>query len=352
MKLDARILALLAALLFGASAPFSKLLLIDFKPIQLAGFLYLGSGLGLSLIKLFQVTLFKHENYEAKINKNEIKWLAGAVICGGILAPIILMMGLSRTPASTTSLLLNFEAVSTAIIAFIFFKEQIGKKLWLSIMLITIASIILSLDLTGKWGLSIGSIGILIACVLWGLDNNFTRNISMKDPYIIVIVKGMVSGTFSIILSMVLGYKFPEINKIIYGLVLGSITYGLSLFLFVLALRNLGSSRTSAFFGLAPFLGAIISLLVFKEFGNILFYISLPFMILGAYLLFYEKHDHIHIHNEWIHEHKHGHDDKHHKHKHKNDEVIEDEYHTHLHKHEIIEHKHEHFPDIHHRHVH
>lgn len=350
--LKSKLLALLAALLFGASAPFAKLLLSDFKPIQLAGVLYLGSGLGLLLFKVIHNRILKTSNLEANIKRNDVLWLIGAVISGGIMAPIILMFSLQKTPASTASLLLNFEPVSTTIIASIFFKEQINKKIWLSIILITFASIILSLDLSGKWGLSIGSIGIISACILWGLDNNFTRNISLKNPFVIVIVKGLFSGIFSISLSVILGYKIPDIDKIIYGLVLGFLSYGFSLLLFILALRNLGTSRTSAFFGFAPFLGTIISMLIFREIYNVLLYFSLPFMMLGAYLLLKERHMHLHVHAELIHGHIHKHDDLHHNHEHENENILQNEEHSHLHKHKKIEHIHKHLPDTHHRHQH
>jgi len=350
--LNAKISALLAALLFGASAPFSKLLLNEFKPLQLAGILYLGSGFGLLIVKLIQIKILKVKNEEAKINQKELLWLIGAVVFGGIFAPIILMIGLNQTQASTASLLLNFEAVATTIIALIFFKEHIGKKIWFSITLITMASIILSLDLSGKWGLSIGALGIILACILWGIDNNFTRNISLKDPFIIVIVKGLCAGCFSLLLSAILGYSLPELNKIIFGLILGFFSYGFSLLLFILALRNLGSVRASAFFGFAPFLGTLISFIIFKDIYNILFYLSLPLMITGAYLLFKEKHLHMHSHEKLAHEHIHEHHDEHHQHNHKNNELIRDQKHSHLHKHEKLEHTHEHLPDIHHRHEH
>ncbi len=350
--IESKIIALIAALLFGASAPFAKVLLNEFKPLQLAGILYLGSGIGLLLIKMIQIKVLNLKNEEAKIERKEIKWLAGAVVFGGIIAPIILMIGLNKTQASTASLLLNFEAVSTTIIAMVFFKEHIGKRLWIAILLITIASIILSLDLSGNWGISLGCIGIILACILWGIDNNFTRNISLKDPFAIVIIKGLVAGSFSIILSIKFGYVFPEIKKIVFGLLLGFFSYGFSLILFIKALRNLGSARTSAFFGFAPFLGTIISIIIFKDKQNVLFYISLPIMITGAYLLLKEEHTHKHIHEEILHEHLHNHNDGHHEHTHEIDEEIENGKHSHKHTHEKKEHSHEHLPDIHHRHQH
>ena len=352
MKPSPQLTAFVAALLFGASAPLAKLLLAGMKPVQLAGILYLGSGTGVLLIKILRSFPAKKHSSEAPLGRHEIGWLAGAIICGGIAAPIALMTGLAKTPASTASLLLNFEAVSTSVIALIFFKEPIGRRLWIAIVLITCAGIILSLDPAGKWGLSAGSLGIILACVLWGFDNNFTRNISLKDPYIIVIVKGFVSGIFSVVLSILLKYSFPDITIVVYGFIVGFTCYGISLVLFILALRNLGSSRTAAFFGLAPFLGTAISLMLFREFDNIRFYISLPFMLTGAWFLYSAKHGHLHRHDGSVHEHSHRHDDMHHEHRHEKDELPPDGSHTHMHTHDKVEHAHEHFPDIHHRHDH
>src|SRR5512142_464382 len=199
--------ALLAALFFGASAPISKLLLGDVPPVLMAAFLYLGSGTGISLIKLYQ--RFSKNQKEASIKRPDVSWLAGAIISGGILAPIILMISLKNTPASTASLLLNFEGVGTTVIALIFFRESISRRALAAILAITLASIFLSTNFQSGFGFSLGALGILLACVLWGLDNNLTRNISGKDPLTIVAWKGLVAGTFSLILGLVLGQQLP-----------------------------------------------------------------------------------------------------------------------------------------------
>ena len=342
--------ALFAALLFGASAPFAKLLLSDVKPLQLAGLLYLGSGGGLFIIRLVRNNIIKNKAEKNMIRLREIKWLAGAVLCGGIAAPIALMTGLDRSSAAVASLLLNFEVVATSAIAVIFFRERTGRNVWLSVSLITFAGILLSLDISGEWKISPGALGILLACVLWGFDNNFLRNISSRDPFFIVIVKGLVSGAFSLVLSHVLGYTMPPVHIMLRALFIGFISYGFSLVLFILALRDLGSSRTSALFGMAPFLGAALSLLVFRENQNMLFYLSLPLMITGAWLLFHEKHGHLHRHEALAHRHRHRHDDGHHDHAHAPGEKTT--RHSHYHVHNKTKHSHEHFPDIHHRHYH
>ena len=341
--------ALLAALLFGASAPLAKLLLGEIDPIPLAAFLYLESGIGLLLYRLIQRMQKGFLEVEAKINRNEIKWLVGAIIAGGVIAPIVLMFSLRNTSASTASLLLNFESVATTLIAVIAFKESIGKRIWFAIALITSASVLLTWDFKGEWGLSIGALGVIIACTLWGIDNNFTRNISAKDPLITVTIKGIAAGCFSMILAVLTESKFPDPKIILGALLLGFFSYGLSIVLFIFAMRNLGASRTSAIFGTAPFVGAILSFIIFRELPNTSFYLAVPIMLAGAILILGEEHEHKHLHKFLEHEHRHKHADEHHTHAHL---VNEDLEHSHVHIHEDIEHSHSHTPDIHHRHAH
>ena len=192
---------IIAAALFGASAPLSKLLLSEIAPTLMASFLYLGSGIGLYVQRFvqryFRSFLDNRFSDEARLTRNDLPWITGAVLVGGIAAPIVLMFGLKNTPASTASLLLNFEGVATTVIAVVAFKEAVGKRIWLAVLLITTASILLSWDSSRQWGFSLGAIGILSACVLWGIDNNFTRNVSSKDPLSIVTIKGLSAGTFS-----------------------------------------------------------------------------------------------------------------------------------------------------------
>jgi drug/metabolite transporter (DMT)-like permease len=350
MKTNARFYALLAATLFGASAPFSKMLLGNLPPLQLAGLLYLGCGIGLLLVKTIQV-LLKKSGLEAHLQRTDLFWLLGAVCCGGILAPIALMFGLSHTPAATASVLLNFEAASTTLLAGFFFREHIGKWVIAAIVLLTLASIILSLEFSGRFGFSSGALLVLLACFFWGIDNNVTRNISAKDPVIIVIVKGLCAGSFSFVLSILTGSHIPNLSHTAFALIVGAICYGASLLLFILALRDLGSARSSALFATAPFIGAVISFIVCKDVPTVQFIISVPLMIVGIFLLFRESHEHSHEHEYVEHDHFHDHTDAHHDHPHAgiNDDA---DKHSHKHCHESVVHFHNHMPDIHHRHGH
>ena len=347
-----QMIAILSAVLFGVSAPLSKLLLREIDPIPLAAFLYIGSGAGLWIFQRLERLIVKREHEEASLSKKDILWLVGAILSGGVIAPILLMFSLRITPASTASLLLNFEGVATALIAGLFFSEYIGKRVWISILLITLASILLSWNFTGQWRFSIGAIGIIFAGFCWGIDNNFTRNISSKNPVSIVIIKGFSAGFFSLFLSLLLKNSIPDLKIILLSMLLGCLSYGFSLVLFVVAMRNLGSARTSAFFGTAPFIGAALSFILFKDTPNIMFIISLPLMIAGAVFLLKEKHSHKHFHEYVAHVHMHNHRDGHHNHSHKSGEVPESGYHSHFHIHESLEHEHSHMPDIHHRHNH
>jgi drug/metabolite transporter (DMT)-like permease len=340
---------LFAALLFGASAPLSKLLLGDVEPIPLAAFLYLGSGIGLLGIKLIQRLNRTQIAQEAKIEKSDFGWLAGAIIAGGIAAPITLLFSLRSTPGATASLLLNFEGVATTFIAFLVFKEAISRRVWWAIGLVTLASIILSIDFQAAWGFSLGALGIVLACVFWGIDNNFTRNISAKDPLVIVIIKGLVSGSFSLILALTLGNQLPAWDVILKMLALGSLSYGVSIVLFIHSLRSLGAARTSTLFSTAPIVGIILSMVIFSEMPTWLFFIAFPLMIWGAILLVNDDHVHDHIHESILHEHAHNHDDGHHNHVHEDNLAKK---HSHIHTHEELSHAHSHMPDIHHRHIH
>jgi len=336
--------ALLAAIFFGASAPSAKLLLGDnIPPIYLAAFLYLGSGTGTFLIKMTR--RMQSKDVEAEIKSADIKWLAGAILSGGVLAPIILMVSLQNTSASTASLLLNFEGVGTTVIALLFFKEAISRRAWTAIIVITLASIFLSANFESGFGLSLGALGIILACVLWGVDNNFTRNISGKDPLAIVAWKGLAAGTFSFFLALSLGNLLPAVGTILVTLVLGFVSYGLSTILFIHSMRGLGAARTSALYGTAPLAGVLLSIFIFGEFPSFFFIIAAILMIGGALLLINEQHEHWHMHRVLIHEHSHKHDEFH-----KHDKV--DGIHSHEHEHPAEEHEHDHMPDIHHRHGH
>ena len=347
----AAVQVLIAALLFGASAPLSKLLLGEIAPVSLAAFLYLGSGVVSWLIILLQRKSRVHNSIENTLERSDFPWLAGAILAGGIAAPILSMIGLSSTPASTASLLLNFESVATGIIAIFLFKESVGKKALWAMGLITAAAILLSWT-GGNWGVSIGVFAILGACFLWGLDNNFTRHISAKNPLLIVGFKGLFSGSFSLVLSLLLGNPLPSLKFALLAMALGAFSYGLSIQLFILALRSLGAARTSTLFGTSPFIGVLLSFLIFAERPLPLFWIALPCMLIGTWLMVNENHSHHHIHNAVIHTHPHSHPDPHHLHEHGGEEGLFVGVHSHLHTHELLEHEHTHTPDLHHWHSH
>lgn len=345
-------MALLASILFGASAPITKILLGQIEPIPLASLLYLGSGVGLLIFQIVNLLIKKQKINEAPLKKKDFIWLLGAIISGGIIAPIILLSCLRITPASTASLLLNFEGVATTIIAILFFKENVGKQILSAVILITFASIVLSWDFKNQWGLSIGSLGIILACFCWGIDNNFTRNISAKNPFSIVTIKGVIAGSFSLFLSVILKNQIPELKIAIIAMIIGFFCYGVSIVLFVFAMRDLGSTRTSALFGTAPFIGSILSFILLGDIPSSMFFISLPIMIIGTMLLLKEEHQHVHIHESTQHEHRHNHNDSHHDYEHSNRQIIINGCHSHSHIHKAIEHIHPHSPDIHHRHIH
>lgn len=350
--------ALLAAILFGASAPLAKLLLGEIQPVTLAGLLYLGSGLGAMLLRSWRTAIRKASGQpgeaEAGLKRSDLPWVGGAILSGGVLGPILLLVGLRQTPAATASLLLNFESVATVLIAVLIFKEAAGKRLWWAMALITAASAVLSWDTSGQWGISLGAVAVLSACLMWGIDNNLTRSVSAKDPLEIVMVKGLAASAFSLGLSFLLGNSLPGLGNIVLAMLLGSLSYGASIGLFILALRGLGAARTGALFATAPFVGALLAFFILRESLTAQFLVSMPLMILGAVLLLSEDHGHAHEHNLVEHEHSHQHDDLHHAHGHAGQHLVPvpaDE-HSHQHQHDPVRHVHPHTPDIHHRHEH
>ena len=341
--------ALLAAALFGVSAPLAKLLLGEVEPIPLAAFLYLGSGIGLLFVKIFQRFSQQGQDSESQINKHDLLWLAGAIIAGGIAAPITLLYSLRNTPAATASLLLSFEGAATTLIAFFIFKESISRYAWRAIALITLGSILLSVNFSAEWGFSTGAVGIIAACFFWGIDNNLTRNISAKDPLIIVTIKGLAAGSFSLFLAFLFGNHFPAWDVIAGALVLGSISYGASIVLFIHAMRGIGAARTSMLFSSAPISGMILSFILFREIPGWMMMAAFPLMAAGTLLLTRENHEHEHVHEMTIHDHAHEHTDGHHEHAH---DGINEQKHTHIHEHETMIHEHHHMPDLQHRHTH
>lgn len=339
--------AILAALLYGISSPVSKLLLVEIPPTLMAALLYLGAGVGMVGINLFKV-ISKKEQLEAKMTMKELPFIIGMILLD-IAAPIFLMIGLSTTTSSNVSLLNNFEIVATTLIALFIFKEAIGRRMWLAIILITASSVILSISDSGSMSFSIGSIFVLLACLSWGFENNCTRMLSLKDPLQIVVIKGFGSGLGSLIISIAIQESSWNWLYIFYTLLLGFVAYGMSIFLYIKAQRELGAARTSAFYATAPFIGVIISWIVLHESITTTFIIALIIMLIGTYFAVSENHKHRHRHFEVDHEHKHSHSDGHHNHIH--EQEIKGE-HSHEHVHEIVEHSHSHLPDLHHKHSH
>ena len=354
MKHDG-VYALLAAALFGASTPIAKILLGKEAPVLLAGLLYMGSGLGLGLIRLIRDRGWKSPQLPA----GEWPWLLGAVLFGGVLGPIALLMGLQQTTGATASLLLNLEAVLTALIAWLIFKESADKRLVLGMAVIVMGSLTLSwpaqpeataqgVDLGLHFGL--GPVLIGLACLCWAIDNNLTRKVSSSDALFIAGVKGWVAGSVNSLLALSLGLEWPAWPVVVSTLLLGLLGYGLSLVFFVLALRGLGTARTGAYFSTAPFLGALISVLWMGDSTSGVFWGAALLMALGVWLHLSERHEHPH-HNEAL-THLHGHrHDEHHQHDH-DFPWDGSEPHVHPHAHEEVTHQHPHYPDIHHRHTH
>jgi drug/metabolite transporter (DMT)-like permease len=339
--------ALCAAALFGVSTPCAKVMLDGIGPVTLAALLYLGSGLGLGLFALLP------GRPEAGIARADLPWLAGSVLAGGVLAPVVLMAALAVTPAATASLLLTVETAATALVALLVFGEPVGRRVGAAVALVTVAVALLSWEGNGNYGLSAGALGVVLACFLWGLDNNLTARISAKDPVVITAVKGMGAGLFTLALAAVVGETLPALPVSGPALVLGFVCYGLSLVLFVMAVRGMGAARTSALFAASPFVGVAFSVAALGERPDPLFVPALLVMGAGAFLLVGERHGHRHHHAALTHDHRHRHDDLHHAHLHGPGEAVPPGgEHAHPHRHDVVDHVHPHTPDIHHRHRH
>jgi drug/metabolite transporter (DMT)-like permease len=336
----------MAAVCYGISSPVSKIMLENIPPIFMASLLYLGAGLGMGFVVLVNNTKGKSQT-EARLSKNDLPYIIG-MIALDIAAPILLMSGLLLSSPASVSLLNNFEIVATSLIALIVFKEMVGKRMWLSIILITIATILLSFEDIKAFSFSFGSLLVLGACVSWGFENNCTRMLSLKNPLEIVVLKGFGSGTGSLIIAVLTKAYSLSIAYILFALLLGFFAYGLSVYFYILAQRSLGASRTSAYYAFAPFIGVILSFVFFREALTVSFGAALVVMAVGTYFAVSERHIHSHIHEPIEHEHRHNHKDGHHNHQHENME----QEHSHLHTHERLEHKHLHTPDLHHNHTH
>lgn len=339
-----------AALLFGASTPLAKGLLDSVSPVLLGGLLYLGSGLGL----MFARVLRDRGWSDSGMQKHDWPWFLGAIGFGGILGPVALLWGLQSTSGSAASLLLNLEGVLTAVLAWVVFRENADRRIVAGMLLIVMGGVLLSLssgaDARGGSESLSGAWLIVLACLCWAIDNNLTRKVSASDALFIAGSKGLVAGGVNASLGMMLGAAWPDAVTVLSAMTLGLVGYGLSLMLFVLALRGLGTARSGAYFSVAPFVGALVSLWWLNESVDWLFWVACALMALGVWLHLTERHEHEHTHEPMEHSHAHYHDE-HHQHDH-NMDWDGHEPHTHVHRHIALTHRHAHFPDVHHRHTH
>jgi drug/metabolite transporter (DMT)-like permease len=371
-------LGIVSAVLFGASTPFAKLLLGAVDPWLLAGLLYLGSGIGLAAVHLGRRFL-NIEPPEAPLRQADLPWLAAVILAGGVIGPLLLMLGLSVTPASSAALLLNVEGLATMGIAWLVFREATDRRIVLGALLILAGAILLSWqgsmgeDTVGAGTVGANTVGpgtagegtvgqgaaagagwgvlaIVGACLAWGTDNNLTRRLSAADPVQIAMLKGLVAGGVNLALSVWNGATLPPAVPLLGAGLVGFLGYGVSLVLFVLALRHLGSARTGAYFSTAPFIGAVLALALFDEPITVRLLAAAALMGAGLWLHLAEHHEHEHLHEAMMHEHVHVHD-AHHQHAHGPDDPP-GEPHVHVHRHAPMMHRHPHFPDLHHRHTH
>ena len=342
--------ALMAAMLFGLSTPLAKLASPRVEPVLLAGLLYLGSGVGLGIYAALHRVGSRGKPREAALKRADAPWLAGAILTGGMIGPLLLMWGLAQTPASSASLLLNLEGVCTALLAWFVFKENFDARIAWGMALITLGGVCLSWMGSPAGGVAWGALAIVGACLAWAVDNNLTRKVSAADPVQITMLKGLVAGGMNTALGLSLGAKIPSSSVLMAVALIGFFGYGLSLVLFVLALRHIGTARTGAYFSIAPFVGAATAIVLLGDSLTAGFCLAATLMGAGVWLHLSERHEHAHRHEPMEHEHAHLHDE-HHQHTH----VPGDppgEPHSHIHRHGELVHAHAHFPDIHHRHNH
>lgn len=316
-KKKAIFLALLAAIFYAINVPCSKILLNNIPSAFMAGFLYLGAGVGVGIMYIFNA---KKERKEDRLARGDMLYTVGMIMLD-ILAPILLMLGIKYGSASSASLLGNFEIVATSLIALIFFKEAVTRRLWLGIVFIMIASAFLTIDGIDSFKLSYGSLFVLLATCCWGLENNCTRKISEKSTYEIVMLKGFFSGGGSVVIAFIVNEKLPQIQYILMAMLLGFVAYGLSIFMYIRAQRDLGAAKTSAYYAVAPFIGSFFAFLLIGEKLHVSYLSGLAFMVIGSAivvvdtLIKYHQHQHehtiIHEHDGYTHTHvithEHGH---------------------------------------------
>ena len=341
------LLATFSAVLFGISPVLCKLLIGDMSPALLAGLLYLGSGIGLQIVLILQRRNSLRELMQLS-PQHRIK-LLGAVLSGGVIAPLCLTYGIKYGTASEVTLLLNLETVATTLIAWLIFKEYIGPRVWAGKLLILIAASIVVLKSDGGFDFSLSGILVVLACIFWGIDNNLTRDVEELSSTVLASIKGLGAGIFTIMLALLFSSGSATGFQIGGAMLVGSLSYGLSLVLFVEALRKIGSARTATFFAIGPFVGTLLSVVLLGERPSSFYWFAMSLMLAGIFLLYNEIHRHQHTHKAIEHDHKHIHDE-HHQHLH--EEAGGATAHAHFHIHEEMTHIHGHWPDIHHRHTH
>jgi len=349
MNRTAVLYALGSAALFGISTPAAKVLLGTINPAVLAGLMYCGAGLGIAVLRRLRLATLSSTAAEVPLSRADLPWLAGAIALGGIVGPLLLMAGLAQTDAATASLLLTLEGVATALIAWFVFHENFDRRIALGMVCLAAGAAVLAWSSGPTWSL-IGPLCIVGACIAWGLDNNLTRKVSLADPLHIVELKGLVAGPVNLLLGLVTGAALPGLLASGIAGVVGFLGYGVSLALFVMALRHLGTARTGAYFSTAPFLGAVAAVVALGEPVSAQLVVAGSLMAVGVWLHLTEHHEHTHVHEPLVHTHPHVHDE-HHQHTHM-DGVPADEPHTHEHRHGRLTHAHSHAPDMHHQHRH
>jgi len=350
MNRTAVLYALLSAALFGISTPAAKSLVGTVDPVLLAGLLYCGAGIGVTVLRWIARAALAPATFEQSLRPQDIPWLAGAIAVGGIAGPVLLMLGLARTDAATTSLLLTLESAATALMAWFVFHENFDRRIALGMICLVTGAVALAWSGTPTLQSVIGPVAVVGASIMWGLDNNLTRKVSLADPLQIVQFKGLIAGPVSVALGLWAGGSMPGASDALLAGLVGFLGYGVSLALFVVALRHLGAARTGAYFSIAPFLGAVVALFSLGEPVTLQLVVAGGLMGFGVWLHLTERHAHEHIHQPMTHSHSHVHDE-HHQHQHSSKDAP-GEPHTHRHQHGSLKHAHPHTPDMHHEHRH
>lgn len=343
--------ALASAALFGVSTPAAKALLGVVDPVILAGLFYCGAGIGIAMLRALAAPILNAPAARQQpLARRDYGWLAGAIALGGVAGPVLLMLGLSRTPAATASLLLTVEGAATALLAWFVFHENFDRRIAFGMACLIAGAALVSWSGTPTIESLAGPLAIIAACIAWGIDNNLTRKVSLADPLQIVQLKGLIAGPVNLLLGLWAGASLPRPFGILMAALVGFVCYGLSLALFVIALRHLGAARTGAYFSTAPFIGAATAVVVSQQPLSVQLIAAGALMAVGVWLHVTERHAHAHAHARMVHAHAHSHDE-HHRHTH-GPRDPPGEPHTHAHEHDALTHSHPHVPDMHHDHRH